>query len=192
MAEKEAPGGKDAAAAAAAAAGGGGAGAWMPVIAVVVLVPVLSYAMAMFVIAPQMEKRFAAVATNAGAAGGEAAHGAAGKGEGHGKEGEKKGEATFSHEFKDIVSNLAGSMRSRYIKVTFTAYSADANFEKIVEENRAKLLDATIGVLARLSLADLEDAGAKNKVRNEIVYAMEAVLHERVVEEIYFSEFVVQ
>lgn len=186
MAEKEAPGDKGAAAA---AAGGGGAGAWMPVIAVVVLVPVLSYAMAMFVIAPQMEKRLASVAATAGAAGGQGATSSTGAA---GKEGEPKGDATFPYEFKDIVSNLSGSMRSRYIKVTFTAYSAKPDFTTIVDSNKAKLLDATIGVLARLSLADLEDAGAKNKVRNEIVYAMESVLRERVVEEIYFSEFVVQ
>jgi len=188
MAEKEAPGDKGAGAAGA-AAGGGGMSAWMPVIAVVVLVPVLSYAMAMFVIAPQLEKRFAAAAATQGA---EGAHGAAGSEGAHGKAGGEKKEATVPFEFKDIVSNLSGSMRSRYIKVTFTAYSSNAEFPKIAEENRAKLLDATIGVLARLSLADLEDPAAKSKVSNEIIYAMEAVLHERVVEEIYFSEFVVQ
>jgi len=160
--------------------------AWMPVIAVVVLVPALSYAMAMFVIAPQLEKRFAA------APAAEAAHGADAKGDAHGKKDDVKKEATVPFEFKDIVSNLSGSMRSRYIKVTFTAYSSVPEFPKIAEENRAKLLDATIGVLARLSLADLEDPAAKSKVSNEIIYAMEAVLRERVVEEIYFSEFVIQ
>jgi flagellar FliL protein len=191
MAEKEAPSEKGAASAGAAAAGGG-MSAWMPVIAVVVLVPVLSYAMAMFVIAPQLEKRFAAASAAQGAEGAAGAHGSSGKEGEHGKEGGEKGKPTIAYEFKDIVSNLAGSMRSRYIKVTFTAYSANAEFPKIAEENRAKLLDATIGVLARLSLADLEDPAAKSKVSNEIIYAMEAVLHERVVEEIYFSEFVIQ
>jgi flagellar protein FliL len=185
MAEKEAPGDKGAGSAGA-AAGGGGMSAWMPVIAVVVLVPALSYAMAMFVIAPQLEKRFAAAAPAAGA---EAAAGARGA---PGKEGGPKAAATVPYEFKDIVSNLSGSMRSRYIKVTFTAYSSKADFPKIADDNRAKLLDATIGVLARLSLADLEDPAAKSKVSQEIIYAMEAVLRERVVEEIYFSEFVVQ
>ncbi len=187
MAEKEAPGEKGAAPSGAAA--GGGMSAWMPVIAVVVLVPVLSYAMAMFVIAPQLEKRFTAASAGAGAESGRDAPDKAGE---HGKEGGEKGRPTIAYEFKDIVSNLAGSMRSRYIKVTFTAYSSNAEFPKIAEESRAKLLDATIGVLARLSLADLEDPAAKSKVSNEIIYAMEAVLHERVVEEIYFSEFVIQ
>ena len=186
MAEKEAPGDKGAAPA---AAGGGAMSAWLPVIAVVVLVPALSYAMAMFVVAPQLEKRFAAAAH--GGAGTEAAHGAHGEAGQTAKPGEKPA-PTVAYEFKDIVSNLSGAMRSRYIKVTFTAYSAKADFPKIAEENRAKLLDATIGVLARLSLADLEDPGAKSKVSNEIIYAMESVLRERVVEEIYFSEFVVQ
>lgn len=189
MAEKEAPSEKGAAPSGAAT--GGGMSAWMPVISVVVLVPVLSYAMAMFVIAPQLEKRFATASTAAGA-GAESGHDTPDKAGEHGKQGGEKGKPTISYEFKDIVSNLAGSMRSRYIKVTFTAYSSNAEFPKIAEESRAKLLDATIGVLARLSLADLEDPAAKSKVSNEIIYAMEAVLHERVVEEIYFSEFVIQ
>ncbi|MGH8020521.1 MAG: flagellar basal body-associated FliL family protein [Opitutaceae bacterium] len=47
-------------------------------------------------------------------------------------------------------------------------------------------------MLGALSLADVEDPGVKNKVRGELVFAYESVLHGRVVEEIYFSEFVIQ
>lgn len=188
-AEKEAPKEKekdkgDAAPAAAAA----GKGAWLPVIVVLVAMPVLSYAMAEFVLFPRLEKRIAAA--NGGAVAGEhedaAGHAAPARAE------PAKGDPTFTYEFKDIVSNLAGSMKSRYIKVTFTAYSANPEFDKLVEGNKAKILDATLGVLSGLSLADLEDATVKNKVRNELVATYESVLKGRVIEEIYFSEFVVQ
>ncbi len=177
---------KDAAAGSAAPSGNGG---WMPVLAVLVLVPALSFGMAQFLIFPKMEKMLAAASAAPGGGGagrGSADGGAAGASRG------PKPEATFSYEFKDIVSNLSGSMKSRYIKVSFTAYSANHEFQHLVEANKARMLDATLSVLGALSLADVEDPGVKNKVRGELVFAYESVLRGRVVEEIYFSEFVIQ
>jgi flagellar FliL protein len=175
---------------ASAPAGGGG---WMPVVVVLVLVPAISFALAEFVLFPRLEKRLVAagagtqiVATpgDGAGSGSSSSHGAA--------PGATKAEPTFSYEFTDVVSNLAGSMKSRYIKVSFTAYSANPGVQQIVEHNRAKLLDATLSVLGALTLADLEDATVKNQVRSQLVQQFEAILHERVIEEIYFSEFVVQ
>ena len=188
---KETDSKKDAAAAPPAAPAG--QGGWMPVIAVLVLVPALSFGMAQFLIFPRMEKMLQEATAAAGGGGGEG-HGSEGSSHGKSSGSEKghKGEATYSHEFKDIVSNLSGSMKSRYIKVSFTVYSVVAGFKEIVEANKAKLLDATLSVLGALSLADVEDTAVKNKVRGELVFAYESVLRRRVVEEIYFSEFVIQ
>ena len=83
-------------------------------------------------------------------------------------------------------------MKSRYIKVSFTAYSADPEVEVRMEHEKPKLLDATLGILSSLTLAELEEAGVKNRVRNELLLAFESVLHSRIFEELYFSEFVVQ
>jgi len=60
------------------------------------------------------------------------------------------------------------------------------------EANKTKLLDTTLGVLGSLSLAEMEDAGAKNKIRASLVQAYQTVLRARVVDEVYFSEFVIQ
>ncbi|RME71211.1 MAG: flagellar basal body protein FliL [Verrucomicrobia bacterium] len=167
---------------------------WLPVLVVLVLVPALSYAMAEFVLFPKLEAKLAALGVSeqgaaAPAAGG--GHGAShggGHGGGHGEE----MEPTHSYEFTNVVANLAGSMRSRFIKVSFTAYSSDPELEHKVEANKAKLLDAAIGVLSTLTLSDLENPGVKNKVRSDLVFAFEAVMRERLIEEIYFSEFVIQ
>ncbi|BET66053.1 hypothetical protein ASA1KI_09710 [Opitutales bacterium ASA1] len=181
---------KDAAAATAAAPSG--KGGMLPILAVVVLVPALSFGMVQFLVFPKMEKMLADVAAAAGSAEGDGAHASADSKKASAKDKGPKPEATFSYEFKDIVSNLTGSMKSRYIKVSFTAYSADPTFAQIVDSNKAKLLDATLSVLGSLSLVDVEDPGVKNKVRGELVFAYESVLRGRVVEEIYFSEFVIQ
>src|SRR5690606_31256939 len=113
---QEAPKGKssapaDAPAGAAAAGGGGG---WLPVIIVLVAVPALSYAMAEFVLFPKLEQRLAAAGMHPG--GGEvatapAAHGAHGGDAKGGKAGAPA--AAQSYQFANIVTNLAGAMKSR-------------------------------------------------------------------------------
>ncbi len=182
MADKPA---KETPAAPAAASSKSGMGGLLPVLAVVVLVPALSFAMAEFLFFPKVERMLAESGALAAAKEAEAKKPEV-------KVVSSKVEPTFAYEFKDIVSNLAGSMKSRYIKVSFTAYSAAPDFTARVETNKAKLLDATLGVLASLALVDLEDPAVKNKVRNQLIFAYETVLRGRVVEEIYFSEFVVQ
>jgi flagellar FliL protein len=167
-----------------------GSGGFMPIIAVVVLVPVISFVMAEFVLFPRLEKRLGAMGIEV------AEHGDGGDEKSHGKGADGHGvtaEApTHSYEFTNIVSNLAGSMKSRYVKVSFTAYSSSAELEHIVGKNKAKLLDSALGVLSGLTIADLESPGVKNKIRNELIFAFETTLGGRVIEEVYFSEFVIQ
>jgi len=168
------------------AAAPSGMAAWMPILAVVVLVPVISFAMAEFVLFPRLVERLGGgkEATPAVAAPG------AGGGESHG--GGEHGGAMQSYEFTNVVSNLSGSMKSRYIKVSFTAYGSTPDFQHVVEQNHAKILDTALSVLGAMTLADLEDATVKNRMRANMVSAFETTLRGRVIEEIYFSEFVVQ
>lgn len=158
----------------------GGMSGFLPILLVVILVPALSYAMTEFFVIPKIQ---ASLAT-AGHAGEKAEHGELPETNQHA--------ATHPVEFANIVSNLSGSMKSRYIKVSFTAYSTDPEIEARMEREKAKLLDATLGILSSLTLAELEEAGVKNRVRNELLLAFESVLHARIFEELYFSEFVVQ
>ena len=192
---QEAPKAKSAtapAAAEAAPAAAAGRGGWLPVIVVLVAVPVLSFVMAEFVLFPRLEKRLAAGGLVPAEEEKHVAKPAAGgHGKGHGEEA-AEGEVAQSYEFKDIVSNLAGAMKSRYIKVTFTAYGSDPKFSEVIESNKARLLDTTLSVLGSLNLAEMEDAAIKNKVRISLVQAYHTALQARVIEEVYFSEFVIQ
>ena len=96
---------------------------------VVILVPALSYAMTEFFVIPKIKASLVAA-------------GQVEETGNHGKLPEtSKRAATHPVEFADIVSNLSGSMKSRYIKVSFTAYSADPEVEVRMEHEKAKLLD---------------------------------------------------
>lgn len=163
----------------------------LPVIIIVLSIPLITIGLWEFVMMPSIEK----MAKGPGAAeAGE--HGEPAAAEGHGGGGGEheavRGEAAITYEIKDVVANLSGSLRSRYIKVSFTLESRQTNFTEIMEHNRAKVIDATLAVLSDLTLQDLEEPGIKNIVRNDLLNAFGQALKSNAVEQLYFSEFVVQ
>jgi flagellar FliL protein len=190
---------------AAPAAGGGGAKSWLPVIAALVLAPVATWATVEFVLVPRLTKKLAAPAHGAeGEAPAEhaaeppaAAHGG-GHGGGHGaKEGKegKDGKAAGgpSYEFSNVVVNLAGTMGTRYLKTSFLVTAVgNADIKSIFEGAKPRLTDVTLNVLSALTLADLEEPGSKNIIREKLVNAYNQALGKKVADQVYFSDFVVQ
>lgn len=190
----------EAAAPAADVAGKGGAkgfAAFIPLIAVLVLAPAISWAVGQFVLLPQLKKELALPATAHAAepaAEEPAAEGTGGEehGGGHGKKGEGAAAPANTYEFANIVVNLSGTMGTRYLKTTFLVTGTDKALRGTFESNKAKLLDVTLNVLSSLSLADLEEAGAKNLIREKLIGAYNQALNKKVAEQVYFSDFVVQ
>ena len=178
----------------------GGIAALIPLIAAIVIAPALSWAVGQFVLMPQLKKQIGAAP--AGAHEAEAApaaeeapapaHGEKGgeKG-GHGKKGEGAANGA-TYEFENVVVNLAGTMGTRYLKTAFLVTGSDKNLRASFENNKPKMVDITINVLSSLSLADLEEAGARNLIREKIISAYNQAFGKRLVEQIYFSDFVVQ
>ena len=191
--------------------GGGGIAGFLPLIIALVLAPVISWVVAEFVLLPRMKLQLAAAlpAQTGGDASSaspkaEPAHGEAPKAEhkAEGKkpeaaEGEKKGGAhggaasAGSYKFESVVVNLAGTMGTRYLKTSFLVTGKD-NLGPLFEEKQPQLLDATLNTLGSLTLADLEEVGSRNLIRARLIAAYNEVLGLRVVEQIYFSDFVVQ
>ena len=179
-----------------------GIAALIPLVAVLILAPALSFGVGQFVLLPQLKKELT-VAAVPGAEGAEAGHAAeaeeAAPAEeaGHGKEGghgKKEGASgpTNTYEFTSIVVNLAGTMGTRYLKTTFIVTGSDKGIRAMFENNKPKLLDVTLNVLSSLSLSDLEEAGAKNLIREKLIASYNQALGKKVAEQVYFSEFVVQ
>lgn len=185
----------------AAPAGPSKAGNLIPVILVVVLAPLVSWAVAQFVIIPKMEQRLSAVVGKMDGGHGEGGeHGAAPASEGGGEKSEhgggaKKGEASGaanSYEFSNMVVNLSGTMGTRYLKVTFQVVGKDPSLRDVFNAKKPQMVDITLNVLSSLSLADLEEAGSKNIIREKLVNAYNQAVGRKVAEQIYFSDFVVQ
>ena len=188
---------------------GGGIAGFIPLIIALVLAPVISWVVAEFVLLPRMKQQLAAavpaapagehaVATPAAANG----HGEAAKPEakseakkpeakksGHG--GGETGATAEGYKFENVVVNLAGTMGTRYLKTSFLVTGRE-NLRGLFEERQPQLLDATLNTLGSLTLADLEEVGSRNLIRARLIAAYNEVLGVRAVEQIYFSEFVVQ
>ena len=178
-------------AAALAAPAGGGLKAWLPAMAALLLAPVATWATVEFVLVPRLQKKITAGAA-AGSAGTHAAPPVAAA-EGHeGKAGKGAKEDSPGYEFQNVVVNLAGTMGTRYLKTSFLITGVDANIKTVFDGAKPKLTDVTLNVLSSLTLADLEEAGAKNIIREKLVSAYNQALGRRVAEQVYFSDFVIQ
>ncbi len=179
---------------------------WIPVIVVAVLCPLLSFAVIQFLVLPKMEQSLSGLVSKLDADQGDA--GASHYGDArtqetpvkekkesskeHKKEGEEGTEAQRQYEFKGVIANISGALQSRYIRVSFTVEGDDPDLASIVADNKAKLVDATLGILSSLTLNDLEQPGIKNILKSDLLGSYESVLHSKIIKELYFSEFVVQ
>jgi flagellar FliL protein len=88
--------------------------------------------------------------------------------------------------------NLSGSGGTRYLKASFTVSGSKADFQQVLNQNKNQLLDVAINVLGSKSMADLEAPASKNLVRSDLVESFNQALKGNVVEQLFFTEFVVQ
>lgn len=158
-----------------------GRSSWLPLLAVLILMPAVSYAMMEYLVFPRMEARLAAIVTGEPTTGG-----------GSSREGEGDDEKMYSHTFEDVIVNVSGTLGTRYLKTSFTIHSKEANLAAILESQRSRLLDSALATLSSLRLQDLEQPGARNFVRTELIDALNSSLGRPVVEELYFLDFIVQ
>lgn len=163
--------------------------AWLPVIASVLLAPVATWAAVEFVVLPRLQKKIAATPIAAEA---EAAPEKSGEHGAKGKDGKEAGKEGATYEFQNVVVNLAGTMGTRYLKTTFLVTGIDASIKTVFDAAKPRLTDVTLNVLSSLTLADLEEPGAKNVIREKLVAAYNQALGKKVAEQVYFSDFVIQ
>lgn len=161
--------------------------ALIPIIVVILLVPALCYAVMEFLIIPKLKSSMG------GGGGGhaEAADHGKPKGDSHGGV-KPPDEETEKIEFGPTVVNLAGSGNSRYLRTNFVIASSDKDLKDKIEKNKGALQDAAISVLSTQSLDALDGANGREVVRKGIISKFNRLLGAEVIDQIYFTEFIVQ
>jgi flagellar FliL protein len=188
------------------AAGKSAGGGMLPTIIAVVLAPVLSWAVVNFVLIPKLTKDIkselttimaqaskrdgteAAAEHEADAHADAGAHGApkADAG-GHGKE-----KVEVRPKFENLTVNIAGTQGTRYLKVTFNVVGKNDAANKKIDAKYAEMVDTTLTILASLSMPELDEPSSKAVVRGRLVAAFNDLLKAPLVEQVFFSDFVVQ
>lgn len=182
-APEEARNGQDKAQAAApGGSGGGGMKSWLPLIANIVLMPVIAYGITNFVLLPKLQGGHAGTEAASSAHGGEAS-------DAHGSGAAKKIMAPLSGK---ILVNVAGTAGTRYLVVNMTLVGKNADLKARVDENDPELRDVASSILSGKTISDLEKPGMRNIIRAELISAFNDILGKEAVKEIYLTEFAVQ
>jgi flagellar FliL protein len=156
---------------------GGGLKPWLPLVATVLVMPVLAYAMTAFVLLPRLESKLGIVSTVAA------------------EPDQKKAPATAKKDtvtMNKLLVNVAGTMGSRYLLVSLSVAGSDPEFKAKIQEVEPQLRDSACSALATKTLADLEKPGARNLIRSELISGFNSILGGAIVQEIYLTEFAIQ
>jgi len=160
---------------------GGGSGGMLPALLIIVLMPLISFAMFKFMFIPMIKAEMPEPGAPA-EIDPEDVHVQT-----EGEQGSQK------YNFEEaIVANLLGTNMTRFLKVKITVKSADTQLADKIESHLEELRGIGQGLLRNLTLADLEKREINNIVRNELKMAFNHELGEPLIDEIYLPEFVVQ
>lgn len=180
----------------------GGGNPWLPVIVVVVLLPILSFALMEFVFIPRLQAAVGSdhdqnesgelLVVKSGGPGAPVSASAGGGGHGGGGEADH-GDAKVVqlYHFDTIKTNLANPSTTLII-VKFSAKGSDPRFIETLEQYQVQLTDATLKVLSLLTRIDTQSPGIQNVVKNDLIARFNQVLGHSMVDDIYFVDFVTQ
>lgn len=101
-------------------------------------------------------------------------------------------ELPYSHDFRGIIVNVAGTMGTRFLKISFKVASDRSDLDTRVENQRAAVLDAVLSTLSTRTLTELEGTGVRNAIRQALIENINDVVGTGVVADLYFTEFIVQ
>jgi flagellar FliL protein len=161
----------------------GGMKAWLPLVVTIMLMPALAFAVAQFVILPQLQKGLGIKAETVSSSSGSSS------GESHK---EAPGAKQQSVLMNKMLVNVSGTMGARYLLVSISVEGSAADFKDKMAEHDAQLRDMACGALATKTLADLEKPGARNLIRTELITGFNNILGDSMVQDIYFTEFAIQ
>ena len=127
----------------------------IPIIVAIVASPIITLVMFQFVMMPKVTKLLTDDGHGHGDGHGDAhgdAHGGGGHGGGHGGHG-----AAPAKTFEQIVTNLAGEHRTRFINVSFEVTGSNPHFENVIDSNNSAIREATITYFSGLSLKEINN-----------------------------------
>ena len=91
-----------------------------------------------------------------------------------------------------FIVNLADQERSRYLRVTMDLELAAATDTRKLTERLPQVRDRILMLLPSKRFADISSMEGKTALRDEIITKLNGLFPEKVITDIFFTEFVVQ
>jgi flagellar basal body-associated protein FliL len=110
---------------------------------------------------------------------------------------EPSGDEKF-YELKDLITNLGGPVKARYIDVQLKMEGVAGDFEKILEQNEHRIRDKSLTILGNYTYEDCQLDGFQERVRVDLKKGFSSVLRKYrdgesdLIRQIYFTQFVIQ
>lgn len=179
--------------------GGKGGFPLVPLLIVVLAVPVLTLALTEFVIIPRLQ-------SSMGGGGESSASASSGHGSSGGSHSSSSGHGSSSHgggkkedpglgvtySFDEVICNLSGTMGTRFLKVSFEVIGSDPELSGMIKMKKPRVQDAIISTLSSKTIQDIEVPGGRNGLRVALISAINQAIGFEAVEELFFTEFLIQ
>lgn len=110
---------------------------------------------------------------------------------------EPSGDEKF-YELKDLITNLGGPVKARYIDIQLKMEGLAGDFEKILEQNEHRIRDKALTILGNYTYEDAQLDGFQERVRVDLKKGFSSVLRKYrdgesdLIRQIYFTQFVIQ
>ncbi len=110
---------------------------------------------------------------------------------------EPSGDEQF-YELKDLITNLGGPVKARYIDIQLKMEGLAGDFEKILEQNEHRIRDKALTILGNYTYEDAQLDGFQERVRIDLKKGFSSVLRKYrdgesdLIRQIYFTQFVIQ
>ena len=110
---------------------------------------------------------------------------------------EPSGDEKF-YEVKDLITNLGGPVKARYIDIQLKMEGLAGDFEKILEQNEHRIRDKALTILGNYTYEDCQLDGFQERVRVDLKKGFSSVLRKYrdgesdLIRQIYFTQFVIQ
>jgi len=93
---------------------------------------------------------------------------------------------------KSFVTNLAGDQGTRYLKVTMQFGISDPSLSEELKANSVAIRDAIIAILSSKMYDDIASEDGKQLLKEQIKHAVNRILKKGKIDEVFFTEFVIQ
>ena len=102
------------------------------------------------------------------------------------------------YEMKELITNLSGPIKTRFLSVDIVAQGVASDFEKIMEENDHRIRHEALKVMGSYDYEESQSNAFMERVNVDLLKRFASVLQKysrgdsNVITNLYFTEFVIQ